>query len=204
MNIIAFDTSGRWMTVAIMIENDVESVQSFSSNKRGSDLLVKKIDMILRFKNIDISEINLIGCVTGPGNFTGLRSGIAVAKSLAFSLSIPIVGLKYFEVFNAERPVTLLRNARKGWWYVSSFDGKAWSCYMQSSDSLNLKGEVISEEEIPGVNVPVVKGPIFSGQDLLESVVRSFQNNLNIYDHISVKPYYLQKPVAQKTVEENL
>ncbi len=204
MNIIAFDTSGRWMTVAIMIENDIESVQSFSSNKRGSDLLVKKIDMILRFKNIDISEINLIGCVTGPGNFTGLRSGIAVAKSLAFSLSIPIVGLKYFEAFNAERPVTLLRNARKGWWYVSSFDGKTWSCYMQSSDSLNLKGEVISEEEIPGVNVPVVKGPIFSGQDLLESVVRSFQNNLNIYDHISVKPYYLQKPVAQKTVEENL
>lgn len=190
------------MTVAIMAGDDIESLQSFSSNKRGSDLLVKKIDMILKIKKIDISQIDLIGCVIGPGNFTGLRSGIAVAKSLAFSLSIPIVGLKYYEVFRSERPVTLLRNARKGWWYVSSFDGKAWSCQMQPSDSLDLKGEIISEEKIPGASI--VTGPIFSGYDLIESVVRSFQSNSNIYDHISVKPYYLQKPVAQKAAEENL
>ncbi len=191
------------MTVAIMIGDDIEALQSFSSNKRGSDLLVKKIDMILRIKQIDISEINLIGCVIGPGNFTGLRSGIAVAKSLGFSLSIPIVGLKYYEAFKSEKPITLLRNARKGWWYVSSFDGKEWSCQIQPYDSLDLKGEVISEEKVPGINASIVNGPIFSGQDLLESVLRSFQNNNNMYDHINVKPYYLQKPVAQKMAERN-
>lgn len=204
MKVIAFDTSGPWMTVALMIDDDVESLQSFSSNKRGSDLIVKKIDMLLKLRKVDVSEINVIGCVTGPGNFTGLRSSIAVAKSLSFALSIPIVGLKYFEVFEMDRPITILRNARKGWWYVSTFDGKVWSSQMQPSESLKeLDGEIISEEEIEDVKVHVTKGPLFSGYNLLSSVVRSFQNGENIYDHINIKPYYLQKPVAQKAVEGN-
>ena len=118
MNVMAFDTSGRWLTIALGLNDDVVFLQSLSKS-RQSDTLVKDLDNLLGSNGISISDINLIGCVIGPGNFTGLRSGIAVAKAISFSLSIPIVGLKYFECFESNDPVTLIRRARKDWWYVS-------------------------------------------------------------------------------------
>ena len=40
----------------------------------------------------DIKNISGIGIMRGPGSFTGLRIGMAVANTLADGLGIPIVG----------------------------------------------------------------------------------------------------------------
>ncbi len=202
MNVMAFDTSGRWLTIALGLNDDVVFLQSFSKS-RQSDTLVKDLDSLLGSNSISISDINLIGCVIGPGNFTGLRSGIAVAKAISFSLSIPIIGLKYFECFESNDPVTLIRKARKDWWYVSRFDGDGWSSEMDPTESLHqLKGKIVSEEEIDGISSYITNGPLISGYSLVQSTIRSFEKSEKIYDHVSVKPFYLQKPIAQQISEE--
>lgn len=202
MNIAAFDTSGKWLTVALGLDDDVISLQSFSKT-RQSDILVKELDNLIKSNGISISDINLIGCVVGPGNFTGLRSGIAVAKAISFSLSIPIVGLKYFECFESDSPVTLIRKARKDWWYVSKFDGHEWSSELVPTGSLHqLEGKIVSEEEIDGISTCINEGPLISGHYLIKNTLKSFEKMENIYDHVSVKPFYLQKPVAQQMLKE--
>ena len=40
----------------------------------------------------DVKNISGIGIVRGPGSFTGLRIGMAVANTLADGLGVPIVG----------------------------------------------------------------------------------------------------------------
>jgi len=40
----------------------------------------------------DLKNISGIGVMKGPGSFTGLRIGLAVANTLADSLGIPVVG----------------------------------------------------------------------------------------------------------------
>lgn len=202
LNVLAFDTSGSWLTVALSMDGNFKFIQSLSKS-RQVDMLVMEIDDLINSTGNSISDINLIGCVIGPGNFTGLRSGIAVAKALSFSLSIPIIGLKYFECLETDKPIALVRSARKGWWYVSTFDGIVWTSDMLPSEALSeIKVKILSEEKLENISSHVNDGPLFSGYALLESTTRSFGRFENIYDHVNVKPFYLQKPIAQQIAED--
>lgn len=68
--------------------------RKFKTKKHKSQKLLELIDQALkkqkkRLKNITEIEVNL-----GPGSFTGLRVGIAVANALGWALKISINGGK--------------------------------------------------------------------------------------------------------------
>jgi tRNA threonylcarbamoyladenosine biosynthesis protein TsaB len=47
---------------------------------------------------LDKRDLTAIVATVGPGSFTGLRIGLAVAKGIAVARDIPIVGVNQFEV----------------------------------------------------------------------------------------------------------
>lgn len=75
---------------------------------------------------IDDSHIQAIEAIvinTGPGRFSGIRSGIAFAKGLAIARDIPIYGVSHFEIIahKAAIPDALIAiDARKHQAYVQN------------------------------------------------------------------------------------
>jgi tRNA threonylcarbamoyladenosine biosynthesis protein TsaB len=70
-------------------------------------------------------ELVAVAVSSGPGSFTGLRTGIATAKGLAFSLGIPLYGIPTVETLAAngacaasappgDDPVCAVINVRRG------------------------------------------------------------------------------------------
>ena len=57
---------------------------------------------MLQKNNLEINQITEIKINKGPGSFTGLRVGVAIANSLGFLLKIPVNGKKVGEL---EEPV---------------------------------------------------------------------------------------------------
>jgi tRNA threonylcarbamoyladenosine biosynthesis protein TsaB len=54
---------------------------------------------------LQMTELEAIAVALGPGSFTSLRIGLAVAKGLSLSLHIPVIGIPTLDVMAACRPV---------------------------------------------------------------------------------------------------
>ena len=61
---------------------------------KTSQSLVPLIEEAVQANNCTFSDITEIRVATGPGSFTGLRVGAAVANALGFLLGIPVNGKK--------------------------------------------------------------------------------------------------------------
>lgn len=72
-------------------EEVVETIK-WHAHRQLSDTLLERIDELLARKKLTKSNLNGIVVYKGPGSFTGLRIGIAVANAVAWSRGIKIVG----------------------------------------------------------------------------------------------------------------
>ena len=91
--ILAVDTATRTQTLAL-VEGDLllERSQRRVKFNHGSSLLAHVATM-LEEQEIGVDELDLIAVGLGPGSFTGLRVGLAMAKSLARAHHIELVGV---------------------------------------------------------------------------------------------------------------
>lgn len=62
------------------------------AKREQSQRLLRIIDRELRKRNKTSKDISGIQVNTGPGSFTGLRIGVAVANALGWSLNVPVNG----------------------------------------------------------------------------------------------------------------
>lgn len=59
-----------------------------------SKTIHKKINKLLRSRDLSSQQIEGIVCFKGPGSFTGLRIGLSLANALAYANQIPIVACR--------------------------------------------------------------------------------------------------------------
>ncbi len=88
--ILSIDTSDNKKTIVKL--NNHKIVKTYKS-PRSQELLVL-IDQILKKHKKTLKDLTEIKINAGPGSFTGLRVGCAVANALSFTLKIPINGKK--------------------------------------------------------------------------------------------------------------
>lgn len=67
--------------------------QQWTSRHRHGEELLGRLDELLVQANVARRDLGGVVCGTGPGSFTGLRIGLATAKTIAYSLAIPLVGV---------------------------------------------------------------------------------------------------------------
>ncbi len=98
MNILAMDTSNQAMGVAVSKDGQPLGELSTNIKKNHSVRLMLAIDHLMREVNMAPTDLDKIVAAKGPGSYTGVRIGLMTAKSMAWSLDIPITGVSSLEV----------------------------------------------------------------------------------------------------------
>ncbi len=97
MKILGIDTSTPIGSVALIDDENIVAEHTLNIVQAHSSRLMPAIDTVLKWG--DITPNDLDGCVVGigPGSFTGIRIGVATAKSLCYAVDKPIVGVSTLE-----------------------------------------------------------------------------------------------------------
>jgi len=97
MLVLSIDTSGPACDVAV-VEDEAVLAEAKDEMVRGQDArLPGLVDETVRTAGLNLSDIDRMAIVTGPGSFTGVRVGISFARGLALALGIPCVGVTSLE-----------------------------------------------------------------------------------------------------------
>jgi tRNA threonylcarbamoyladenosine biosynthesis protein TsaB len=89
--LLAFDTSTPTARVGLISPGGECLVLREKTAARHSANLLALCDEILCAASLKVGDLRAIACGAGPGSFTGLRVGLAVAKGLALPSALPLV-----------------------------------------------------------------------------------------------------------------
>jgi tRNA threonylcarbamoyladenosine biosynthesis protein TsaB len=98
MLVLGIETSTPHTAVALGTEQGIVAGALLGTGKPNHEVVVPAIEHLLEWADLKVSSITGIAVGLGPGLFTGMRVGIATAKTLAQSLTVPIAGLASLDV----------------------------------------------------------------------------------------------------------
>jgi tRNA threonylcarbamoyladenosine biosynthesis protein TsaB len=126
MLLLALDTSTRQASVALCTEETLFGEYAWQVGNNHSVELLERIQRLVTECGQTMQSLEAIAVATGPGSFNGLRVALATAKSLAFTLTIPLVGVSTLDVIAAQQqqwrgPICAVMEAGRGELYASCY-----------------------------------------------------------------------------------
>ncbi|MBN8290748.1 tRNA (adenosine(37)-N6)-threonylcarbamoyltransferase complex dimerization subunit type 1 TsaB [Rhodobacter sp. NTK016B] len=102
--IIAFDTSGPWLSGAVLQGGQVRAQAEQALPKGQGEALIGFLETLLNEAGLGWADLDALGAGTGPGNFTGIRITTSAARGLALGLGIPAIGVDRFTALALDGP----------------------------------------------------------------------------------------------------
>lgn len=124
MQILGIETSTRAASVAIVSDEKILAETVRESPQSFSETLMPLVEEVVKSSDT-FSKIDAVAVSIGPGSFTGLRIGLATAKSLAYAWRTKIIGVPTLSAMSYNFPsakVLPLIDAQKNRAYCQLFE----------------------------------------------------------------------------------
>ena len=124
---LALETATTAAAVAVLDDDVVLAEAVASVDRHHTESLLPCAAELLGSLGLGVGEVERIVVDVGPGLFTGLRVGLATARSLAAARGIGLIGLTSLEILaadplvEAEARVTAVVDARRGEVFAQRF-----------------------------------------------------------------------------------
>lgn len=157
MTILAIDTSNNPLGVALIDEEKVLGEYITNLKKNHSIRIMPAIQSLMKDCEVLPGDLTKIVVAKGPGSYTGVRIGVTIAKTLAWSLNLPLVGVSSLETLAAGAGryfngyVSPLFDARRGQVYTALYRSENRQLTTVQSDELVMLEDWVEKlKTLPG------------------------------------------------------
>ncbi len=157
-NVLAIETSTPELKLALSFGGDRMVSSTDQVDRSHGQVIVRKMTDLLNSAGAEIKQLQGLVVSSGPGSFTGLRIGLAIAKGIASALSIPVASVSLYEVAafllrNHTEPVLVMIQVRRGEYLVATvFEGKV-DLHAVDAVPENLLKEYLRDRPVAGIGL---------------------------------------------------
>lgn len=195
MTYLFIDTANSFI-ISIIKDNKIIYYKNDISNSDTSSKVMPIIDEAFKSSNSNINDIDKIFVVSGPGSFTGIRVGVTIAKTIAYSLNKPLIPLSELELLattntNSEYIAPII-DARRGYVFGAIYDKDLNICFEDSHillDELKTKFKENTTIVDNSDNVDLIK------------LINKHEFDTPINPH-TLNPNYLKKTEAEEKLND--
>ena len=108
MTSLVIDTSTEWGVTAFCNEEKTLFCSEIPRGHQNSKYLITSIQEGVLRLGVALSDLASIVVTMGPGSYTGTRIGVAVARTLASFLDVPLIGVCSLHAFARDGGVAIL------------------------------------------------------------------------------------------------
>ena len=212
MKTLFIDSSRKSLSIALANENKLLFVSNVNSYSKHSNYLMSEIASNFEKIGISVNDIDNIVVLNGPGSFTGIRVGVTIAKTLAWTLNKKLYLLNNLEAIKANIENEIV---------ISTIYDKSLSSYVgiYSEDS-KIEDYLLLESDLLNINNKNITIVYMEENEFVSNLKTKLENNNNItlkkieeYNYLKViesammrgdinphlaEPIYLKKIDAEK------
>lgn len=96
--ILNIETSGKICSVAISKDGAIEYQLEDHEGMRHAEVLAPFVEKCMEELKRKEDKLDAVAVSIGPGSYTGLRIGLSLAKGVAFSRNIPLIGVSTLQI----------------------------------------------------------------------------------------------------------
>lgn len=126
MKILSIESATVTASCAVSQGENILGEYTLRHKKTHSEKLMPLIEELMEDLGLKINDIDVIAVSEGPGSYTGLRIGAAIAKSLAFAADIKIVSVPTIQslaanIYDVDKLIVPVMDAKAGRIYTGIY-----------------------------------------------------------------------------------
>ena len=202
---LCIDTATSRLIVGIYKDNKELYSENVEAYNDLSSRVLPTIKKICEEVNIKINDVDEIYVVNGPGSFTGIRVGVTIAKTLAWSLNKKIYTVSELQL-QASAPKTKyivpMIDARRGYVYAGVYNKNLKSIIKDQYIKLEELKNLVSEygtDELTFVSYDKFENAVVPEIDVERLLTKGKFKEINPHN---VNPNYLKKTEAEEKLND--
>ena len=176
MLIIGIESASQTASVAIWQDNIIKAEYTVNNTKTHSQTLLPMLDEIMKMSGTSLGDADAVAVSGGPGSFTGLRIGSAMAKGLGLAADIPLVHVPTLDAMAYQHTacamlICPMLDARRKNVFCGIYENNEGFRVLMESSALAVT-ELIEKLNAMGRGVLLLGDGVSACKDILEETLR--------------------------------
>lgn len=143
VQVLALETTTEICSVTVGDKTNTVT-RSIVAPRKHNEIILEVIDEILKTVAIAREDLDFVAFSAGPGSFTGVRLGAAIAQGIALGLDIEVIPIptsqamahRVHQIDPQLTNFTIMRQSRRGWFYRAQFCVDSTGITLEHADEL--------------------------------------------------------------------